>query len=71
MSSWPFEGHSQVFNRLVNKSFQFDPAGQRFVNTCQFLAILLHRISMEGLPDPFFPYPNTKEKKWSGHARLG
>ena len=22
------------------------------------------------LGNPFFPYPYTKEKKWSGHARL-
>ena len=55
--------HSQVVNKLVNKSFWLEPAGQRFVKIHQFLAILSHRISMERLPDPFFPYPNTKGKK--------
>ena len=50
---------------LFHKSFRLDPAGQRFVNTRQFLAILLHRISMEGLPDPFFP---TQAQDKSGLA---
>jgi len=50
--------------QVVNKSFWLDPAGQRFVNTRQLLAILSH--SMEGLPDPFFP--TQTQKKNSGLA---
>ena len=52
----------QVVNKLVNKSFKLDPAGQPFVNARQFLAILSHKISIEGLPDLFFPTQTQKKK---------
>ena len=75
VSSWPcslwkycLQLYSQVVNKLVNKSFWLNPAGQ-----CLHLPVPGDSVAQnfyERLTRPFSPTQTQKKKKWSGHARL-
>jgi len=70
VSSWPFEGHSQIVNKLVNMSFRLDPAGQCFINTPSSWRFCRTEFLWNGYQTLFPPTQTQKKKKrWSGHAR--
>ena len=39
-------------------------------NSQIFGHLRLHKTTYRDPPDPFFPYPNTKERKGSGHETM-